>query len=94
MKKIIALVLSIICVALLLSTVNIRVAKGEVTGTMYFEEGDYTNATFTTTDGEAWLVENYTAPLGDKVLIIYDRCDKSTIYDDEIVYIIHFTTVR
>lgn len=33
----------------------------------------------------------YTAPIGDKVLIIYDQCDKSTIYDDEIVYIIHFT---
>ena len=94
MKKIIALVLSIICVALLFSTVNIRVAKGEITGTMYFEEGDYTNATLTTTDGEAWIVENYTAPLGDKVLIIYDRCDKDTIYDDEIVYIIHFTKVR
>jgi hypothetical protein len=93
MKKLIALGLSIICVALLLSTTNIRLAQGAVTGTMYFEEGDYTNATLTTTDGEAWIVENYVAPLGDKVLVIYDRCSKDTIYDDEILYIIHFTPI-
>jgi hypothetical protein len=38
-----------------------------------------------------WVAEGYTAPLGDKVLIIYDMCDKSTLYDDEILYVIHFT---
>ena len=91
MKKFIAFALTLVCIGVLISTTNIRVAQGEVTGRMYIEEGDYTNTTLTTTDGEAWVAENYMAPLGDKVLIIYDMCDKSTIYDDEIVYIIHFT---
>lgn len=91
MKKLFATLLAFICIAVLFNSINIRVAQGEVTGTMYFEEGDYTNATFTTTDGEMWVAEGYTAPLGDKVLIIYDTCDKSTIYDDEILYVIHLT---
>ena len=91
MKKIIALILALICLVMVGSATRIRFAQGEITGTMYFEEGDYTNATFTTTDGEMWVAEGYVAPLGDKVLIIYDRCNLSTIYDDEIIYIVHLT---
>lgn len=91
MKKFIIATIALLGILLALNSINIRVAQGEVTGTMYFEEGDYTNATFTTTDGEMWVAEGYTAPLGDKVLIIYDTCDKSTIYDDEILYVIHLT---
>lgn len=91
MKKLISLALALICIVILVDASGLRIAQGEVTGTMYFEEGDYTNATFTTTDGEAWVAEGYVAPLGDKVLIIYDRCDRSTLYDDEILYVVHFT---
>lgn len=91
MKKIIALILALICIVIVCSASGIRFAQGEVTGRMYFEDGDYTNTTFTTTDGEAWIAEGYVAPLGDKVLIIYDRCDRSTLYDDEIIYVVHFT---
>ena len=91
MIKIISAILSII---LLLSCSNLRVAQGEVESRTYIESGDYMNTEFVTTDGEAWIVEDYTAPIGDQVLIIYDRCNKDTIYDDEIVYIIHFTKVR
>ena len=94
MKKVAALLLSIVCIALLLSTVNIRVAQGEVSSRTYIESADYVNTELVTTDGETWVVENYTAPIGDKVLIIYDRCSKDTIYDDEIIYIIHFTEIR
>lgn len=91
MKKFISTLLAFICIAVLFSATNVRIAQGEVTGTMYFEDGDYTNATFTTTDGEMWVAEGYVAPLGDTVLIIYDRCDNSTLYDDEILYVIHLT---
>ena len=94
MKKLIITITALICIIIAVNSVNLRVVQGEVTGTMYFEEGDYTNATFTTTDGEMWVAENYVAPLGDKVLIIYDRCDKSTLYDDEILYVIHLTDFR
>jgi hypothetical protein len=93
-KKLVALALilalALTCaVALIISPV--RIAQGEVTSRTYIEHADYMNTFFTTTDGEQWVAEGYTAPIGDKVLIIYDRCDKSTIYDDEIMHIIHFT---
>lgn len=91
MKKLISLALALICIVILADASGLRVAQGEVTGRMYFEDGDYTNTTFTTTDGEAWIAEGYTAPIGDKVFIIYDRCDKSTLYDDEILYVVHLT---
>ena len=91
MKKLISLALALICIVILIDASGLRVAQGEVTGRMYIEEGDYTNTTFTTTDGEMWVAENYMAPLGDKVFIIYDRCDRSTLYDDEIVYVVHLT---
>ena len=94
MKKFIIATIALICIILAINNIDIRVAQGEVTGRMYIEDGDYTNTTLTTTDGEAWVAEGYTAPLEDKVLIIYDRCDKSTLYDDEILYIIHFTDFR
>lgn len=94
MKKLIITITALICIIIAVNSINLRVAQGEVTGRMYIEEGDYTNTTFTTTDGELWLAEEYMAPLGDKVLIIYDRCDRSTLYDDEIVYVIHLTDFR
>lgn len=91
MKKLAIAILALICILLALNSTSLRVAQGVVEGRMYIEDGDYVNTTLTTTDGESWVAEGYTAPIGDKVLIIYDQCDKSTIYDDEIVYIIHFT---
>ena len=91
MKKLAITITALICIALALNNTNLRATQGEVTSRIYIEDGDYVNTTLTTTDGEAWIAEGYTAPIGDKVLIIYDKCDKSTIYDDEIVYIIHFT---
>ena len=92
MKKILSIALALMCITLLLSTTNIRIAPGEVTERHYFEEADYMSTFLTTTDGETWVAEGYTAPIGDKVLIVYDQCDKSTLYDDEILYIIHFTS--
>ena len=94
MKKITALLMSIICIMLLLNATNIRMARGEVTARTYIESADYMSTELVSTDGEVWIVENYTAPIGDKVLIIYDKCSDDTIYDDEIVYIIHFTEIR
>lgn len=91
MKKLIALILALTCIVIVYSASGIRIAQGEVASRTYIEDGDYINTELITTDGEAWIAEDYTAPLGDKVLIIYDRCDKSTIYDDEIRYIVHFT---
>lgn len=91
MIKFISVILSTI---LLLSCSNLRVAQGEIASRTYIESGDYMNTELVTTDGEAWIVEDYTAPIGDKVLIIYDRCDKDTIYDDAIIYIIHFTEIQ
>lgn len=91
MKKIIALTLALIGIVALFNASNIRIAEGEVTSRTYIEEGDYMNTCLTTTDGEAWIAEGYTAPIGDKVFIIYDMCDRSTLYDDEIVYIVHLT---
>lgn len=94
MKKLFGTLLAFICIAVLFNSINIRVAQGEVTSRTYIEDGDYVNTFLTTTDGETWVAEGYTAPIGDKVLIIYDMCDKSTIYDDEIRYIIHFTEFK
>lgn len=91
MKKLAIATLALICMLLALNSTNLRVAQGEITSRTYIEHGDYMNTFLTTTDGETWVAEGYLAPIGDKVLIIYDKCDKSTIYDDEIVYIIHFT---
>ena len=91
MKKLAIAILALICILLALNSTSLRVAQGEVTSRTYIEHSDYMNTFLTTTDGETWVAEGYTAPIGDKVLIIYDQCDKSTIYDDEIVYIIHFT---
>ena len=92
-KKITALALILIC-ALALVASPIRITQGEVSNRIYIEDGDYMNTEFVTTDGECWIAEDYTAPIGDKVLIIYDKCDKSTIYDDEIMHIIHFTSFQ
>ena len=94
MKKLISITLALICLVVLINATGIRVAQGEVTGRMYYEEYDCTNTTFTTTDGELWVAEDYMAPLGDKVIIVYDRCSRDTIYDDEIVYVIHLTSFR
>lgn len=91
MKKLTITITALICIILALNSTNLRVAQGEVTGHMYIEEGDYMNTTLTTTDGESWVAEGYTAPIGDKIFIVYNMCDKSTLYDDEIVYLIHFT---
>lgn len=91
MKKLIAITLALIFITALINTINIRVAQGEVTSTHYIESADHMDAFLTTTDDEVWIAEGYTAPIGDKVLIIYDIHDKSTIYDDEIKHIIHFT---
>lgn len=94
MKKLLCTLLVFICIAVLFNSINIGVAQGEVTSRTYIKDGDYVNTFLTTTDGETWVAEGYTAPLDDKVLIIYDMCDKSTIYDDEILYIIHFTEFK
>lgn len=93
MKKPIVALTILLFVLVALSSTDIRIAQGEVTSRTHIEHPYYTNTWLTTTDGEDWIVENYEAPIGDKVLIIYDRCDKSTIYDDEIKYIIHFTDI-
>lgn len=91
MKKIIALILALACIGMVYSASGVRIISGEVTNRTYIEHGDYVNTELVTTDGEAWVAEGYLAPIGDKVLIIYDKCDKSTIYDDEIRCILHFT---
>lgn len=91
MKKIIALILALTCIGIVFSASGVRIISGEVTGRTYIEHGDYVNTELVTTDGEAWIAEGYTAPIGDKVFIIYDKCSSSTIYDDEILYILHFT---
>lgn len=83
-------ILSLICILALACTSNIRIARGEV-ASQTVVSADLTNTCFVTTDGELWIAENYTAPVGDPVLIIYDKCDRSTIYDDTIIYIVHFT---
>lgn len=92
MKKLAISIFALICILLAFNSTNIRVAPGEVTARHYIEEVDHMDTWLTTTDGETWVAEGYTAPIGDKVLIIYDKCDKSTIYDDEILHIIHFTS--
>lgn len=94
MTKLISITLAFIFTIMFITCPNIRVAQGEVTSRTYIEDGDYVNTFLTTNDGETWVAEGYTAPLEDKVLIIYDMCDKSTIYDDEILYIIHFTEFK
>lgn len=91
MKRFAVIITTFICTILVLDSTNIRVTKGEVTSRTYIESADYINTELTTSDNEIWVAEGYTAPIGDKVLIIYDKCDTSTIYDDEILYIIHFT---
>lgn len=91
MKKLIALALALVCIVAVFNASNIRIAKGEVSSRTYIEECDDMNTWLTTTDGEVWIAEGYTAPIGDKVFIIYDMCDKSTLYDDEIIYIVHLT---
>ena len=70
MKKLAITILALICIALALNSTNLRATQGEVTSRIYIEDGDYVNTTLTTTDGEAWIAEGYTAPIGDKVLII------------------------
>ena len=87
MKKLFCTLFAVICIAVIFNSINIRVAQGEVTSRTYIEHSDYMNTFLTTTDGETWVAEGYTAPIGDKVLIIYDQCNKSTLYDDEIIYI-------
>lgn len=94
MKKIAIATIALICTLFTLSALNIRVAQGEVTSRTCIESADHMDTHFVTTDGEEWVVEGYTAPIGDKVLIIYDKHDKSTIYDDEIKHIIHFTDIK
>lgn len=91
MKKIIALILALTCIGIVYSASGIRVAQGEVASHTYINDGDYVNTCLYTTDGEAWIAEGYLAPIGDKVFIIYDKCSSSTIYDDEILGLIHFT---
>lgn len=90
MIKLLSIILAFMC---FVAPTNIRVAQGEVTSQTYIED-NYIGTHLTTTDGEEWVVENYTAPIGDEVLIIYDKHDNSTIYDDEIMYIIHFTSLK
>lgn len=94
MKKFICILLALICVVILINASGFRVAQGEVTARTYIEEYDIMNTELATTDGEAWIAEDYTAPIGDTVFIIYDMCSRDTIYDDEIVYIIHLTSFR
>lgn len=40
--------------------------------------------------GELWVVENHTAHEGNKALIIYNMCDRNTLYDDEIIRVLYF----
>lgn len=91
MKKLRILALVIICLVVAFIASPIRVAQGEVTSRTHIENPYYVNSWLTTTDGESWIAEGYEAPIGDKVLIIYNKCDRSTLYDDEIIYIMHFT---
>lgn len=90
MKKIIISMLIFSCILIGISTSNIRIAQGEIISQTYIESANYVCTEIVTTDGEAWIAEGYTASIGEKVFIIYDRCDKSTLYDDEIMYICHF----
>lgn len=91
MKKLIIITVAFVCILGTFIASPIRIAQGEVTSQTYIENPYYVNTRLTTTDGESWIAEGYTAPIGDKVLIVYDKCDRSTLYDDEIVYVMHFT---
>lgn len=91
MKKLFAIALALICLVMLFTMTPIRIARGEVDSHTYIESAGCINTCLVTTDGEMWVAEGYTAPIGDNVLIIYDRCDRGTLYDDEIMYIVHFT---
>ena len=94
MKKLISVLLAFIYISVLFYASPIRIARGEIVSHNYIKDIGYTSTFITTTDGEDWIAEGYMAPIGDDVFVVYDKYDNTTIYDDEIIYIIHLTKFK
>lgn len=70
-----------------INTNRIRLEEGSLYKTEYNVKDKTTNSTIKTIDGNLWIVNNYTAPEGNFV-VVFDTMGTAKIEDDRIVNII------
>lgn len=77
------------------STPNIRYDVGVVTDCFYFEATNDYNVTFVTpSDGNEWIIENFSGNVGDTIIVEFDTMNTpDDIYDDSITGVISFSQI-
>ena len=74
---------------------EVRYDTGVITSRSYVEDGDYMVTTIETSDGNLWDVLDYTAPIGDSIIIEFDTMGTpDNIYDDAITGVVTFSEIN
>lgn len=72
---------------------NIQTEKGVIISCTYDEQKDMTVTEIITVDGNIWVVEDYTAPVGDKVDVVFNTNGTDDMMNDIIVKVICYSEI-